>query len=200
VATAPTLPSVPAVKPTSRKPIMIGIASLAVVAGVLAVILVLKQPSTPKPAEPSIAATPTPTPGPAPAAAPAAPLPARVVGPAPVEAGKTVVQLVVETEPKGATVHLDGKRLGETPVAVEVSRADVGKLVVSKSGYESVNAALKLSDDARVSYTLEREQTRVSIKRQTKTTKPPAGTGAGMGSGSATPAKGDPKLEIKLTR
>ncbi|HEY5927867.1 MAG TPA: serine/threonine-protein kinase [Kofleriaceae bacterium] len=185
---APPMPAPPA-----KSPIRL-IAILAVLFGVCGVAFAVYKLLSAEPHATQAAATPAPPP-PAPAPAPQTP---PVVAAAPIEdtaPAKTSVQLVVDTAPQGATVKLDGKKLGITPISLSVTRADTGKLVVTKSGYESVTAELKLSDDARVSYELEREESRKGsvAKRPGKTAKPPS-------TGSATPPKGDPNLEIKLSR
>jgi hypothetical protein len=101
------------------------------------------------------AATPPVTARTAPAApARPAPPPARVVAtpiaaPAPAPAGKPdTIQLAVTTQPAGATVVLDGVRLGTTPFTASVpAKAAQGWLKVRMHGWIAVKTRVSLEHD-----------------------------------------------------
>ena len=60
------------------------------------------------------------------------------------------VHLHLTSTPGGATVALDGKRLGATPLDVELPRhAGEAQLVVSHAGFADVRQRLDLRDDRR---------------------------------------------------
>ncbi|ACY15207.1 serine/threonine-protein kinase [Haliangium ochraceum] len=55
--------------------------------------------------------------------------------------------VLVDSEPRGAKVLLDGRRLGETPLAIELSEAEIeriraGALVLEKAGYRAEQVEL----------------------------------------------------------
>ncbi|HEY0987233.1 MAG TPA: serine/threonine-protein kinase [Kofleriaceae bacterium] len=139
---------------------------------------------------------------PAAAAAPVAAPEARVASP-PAE----TVHLHLATTPAGADVELDGKRLGATPLDLEVARLDGdAQLVVSRDGFADVKQRIDLRSDQSVSLML------APAARPTKVVKRPAppppdrrdsaraNSAAGRTAGSAAPPKGDPSLDIRMSR
>lgn len=54
--------------------------------------------------------------------------------------------LIVETVPAGATIHLDGEKMGETPLEVEGLRAKKYSVRVELGGYESVDHEISLTE------------------------------------------------------
>jgi serine/threonine-protein kinase len=118
ITTSTPVPSV-----TDRRALTMGAAAIFVV-GLTSFIVVAAMDSSPpatqsRPASTPTAIAPRPTPAPAPAPsrtpAPRAPSPAR-----PASAAPATVLLHVTTEPAGATVVLDGERLGTTPFTARV--------------------------------------------------------------------------------
>lgn len=118
------------------------LAVAAVVLGVVTVIIVLARGTSraPNPPAPPAAAVVPTTPAP-----PASPPPVMTVQPPRVEDG--TVLLHVTTEPEGATVVLDGVRLGVTPLALRVQRKDGAWLKVRKRGYAAVKTRVSLDRD-----------------------------------------------------
>ena len=119
--------------PRSMRAIAIGIAVL--VGGFLLAMLVARQATSDAPEPPP----PAPAPVVAPAPAPAPPPP-----PAP---APTTVQLHVTTEPVGATVVLDGVRLGTTPFTSQVAIKKDGWLKVRMQGHAAVKKKVSLEHD-----------------------------------------------------
>lgn len=195
----------------SRRPNKVVIAAvLAVAFGVFGVVFAMtrtKKPAATAQAEPVQLTTPAPVPSPAPVPMP--PKPAvpetRVVttpppevpaGSAAPEVLPTTVTLVIWTDPKGATVTLDGQTLGTSPLKKDVPRSmDEGKLVVTKPGFEAWTRSMKLTENAKITVELARIVKKTTTKTTTKETKPP-----GTGSATTPPPKGDPSLDIKLSR
>jgi serine/threonine protein kinase len=156
--------------------------------------------------------------------APAAPEPPRdtpspgsstVARPAPVEAAPVAppgppvaetVHLHLVTTPGGALVELDGKRLGATPLDTDVTRLDgEAQLVLSHDGFTDVKQRIDLRSDQSRSLALPA----VPRPRLTRRPAPPpaerrdarAGSAAPRNAGSAAAQpKGDPNLDIRLTR
>lgn len=54
--------------------------------------------------------------------------------------------LIVETVPAGATIHLDGERVGETPIEIEGLRPKIYSVKVSMEGYEQVDHEIALTE------------------------------------------------------
>jgi hypothetical protein len=117
------------------------------------------------------------------------------------------VHLHLATAPGGADVELDGKRLGATPLDVELARLDGdAQLVVSRDGFVDVKQRIDLRSDQSVSLVL------APVARPAKAVKRPAppppdrrdstraGSAAGRTAGSAAPPKGDPSLDIRMSR
>jgi hypothetical protein len=118
------------------------------------------------------------------------------------------VRLRVTTTPAGATVELEGKRLGATPLDVELPRRDgEAQLVISRDGFTEVKQRLDLSDDSAVTLALPPIVRPARIIKRPAPPAPPRpvpvgrgpGSSAGSGSGSSAP-KGDPNLDIRLSR
>lgn len=75
---------------------------------------------------------------------------------------RRAVTLSVLSEPAGATVEVDGKELGVTPLyELSVPRGDAFKLSVSRPGYAPVVRNLRLLDDRELRFTLNQ----VSIRK-----------------------------------
>jgi serine/threonine protein kinase len=119
--------------PRSMRAIAIGAAVLA--GGFLLAMLVARQATSDAPEPPP----PTPAPVVAPAPAPAPPPPA---APAP-----TSVQLHVTSHPTGATVVLDGVRLGTTPFTSQVPIKKDGWLKVRLQGHAAVKEKVSFEHD-----------------------------------------------------
>src|SRR6185436_18905698 len=130
------------------------------------------QPPAPRPPHTerrAVAVPHEPAPAPAndPPAAAAAPVaaPEARVEPPPAE----TVHLHLVTTPAGADVELDGKRLGVTPLDVEVARLDGdAQLVVSRDGFADAKQRIDLRSDQSVSLML------APAARPTKVVKRPA--------------------------
>jgi serine/threonine protein kinase len=161
------------------------------------------------PAPPAEARAPS---APAAAAAPHEPPPvgaaAAVVHAPPVESlpvpAADTIHLHLTTAPAGATVELGGKRLGATPLDVDVARLDgEAQLVISRDGFSDVKQRLDLRADQSLSVVLPPVPRPPRVKRAP----PPAaerrdaraGSAAPRAAGSAAP-KGDPNLDIRLSR
>ena len=54
--------------------------------------------------------------------------------------------LIVETVPAGATIHLDGEKMGETPLEVEGLRAKKYSVRIELGGYEPVDHEISLME------------------------------------------------------
>ena len=54
--------------------------------------------------------------------------------------------LIVETVPAGATIHLDGERVGETPIEIEGLRPKIYSVKVAMEGYEQVDHEIALTE------------------------------------------------------
>jgi eukaryotic-like serine/threonine-protein kinase len=165
----------------------------------------------------SSAASPGPTaPAPSAATAPAnpdRPSAATVARPLPVEPAPpsaptaNTIHLHLTSTPGGAVVELDGKRLGATPLDVDATRGDRdAQLVVSRDGFTDVKQRLDLRADQSLSLALP------PVPRPRVIRRPPpppprverrdarAGSAAPANTGSAAPPKGDPNLDIRLSR
>jgi serine/threonine protein kinase len=169
-----------------------------------------EQPPTAEPRPPVAAHEPTPPAHDPPAHDPPAPAPAAAapaMPSAPVEPARAAtVHLHLTTTPVGATVELDGQRLGATPLDVDVAKLDGdAQLVVSRDGFVDVKQRLDLRSDQSVSLVLP------AIARPLRAIKRPAppppsrrdtaraASAAGSAAPSAAP-KGDPSLDIRLSR
>ena len=132
--------------------------------------------------------------------------PPRVVGPAPAieptkgsdtvvaEPPTTKVRLRVATKPVGATVTLDGKPLGKTPLDVELDpKRGSRTLVVSEPGYARLEQVFEGADGGAFELALKRNVVTTTAPRPTNT----ANT-AKPRSGSNSDTK--PNLDIRLTR
>ena len=66
-----------------------------------------------------------------------------------IEELKSTAKLVADSEPKGASVYVDNKKLGETPCTIEIDVGVEGKrevvVAVSKEGYQVKRARVKLT-------------------------------------------------------
>jgi eukaryotic-like serine/threonine-protein kinase len=109
---------------------------------------------------------------------------ARIDTPAPPPA--ETVHLHVATTPGGATVELDGKRLGATPLDVELARRDrEAHLVISHDGFTEVRQRLDLRGDQSLSLVLPPV---AHLPRVIKRVAPPA------------PVRRETDLDIRLSR
>jgi serine/threonine-protein kinase len=130
-----------------RRFVKVAIASTVLLLGFAGGALVLKETcgdTAPTP-EITAAAAPVPMVAPAPVVAPAA-----APTPAPVVAKADTIQLAVTTRPAGATVVLDGVRLGTTPYTATVpSKAAQGWLKVRMHGRVAVKTRVPLDRDVR---------------------------------------------------
>jgi eukaryotic-like serine/threonine-protein kinase len=127
-----------------------GAIALAVAAAVLLVLLVMRggddEPAD-LPATAAAAAIPS-------AASPAAePDPPR----------RDEIRLRVDTTPPGATVTLDGKRLGRTPIDMRIGASSgEGELELELPGYRSATRSIALDRDGRLRVSLDRDRRRSS--------------------------------------
>ncbi len=79
--------------------------------------------------------------------------------------GTATTQLTVETQPAGATVSLDGKRIGDAPSDTTVEGQDV-RVRASLAGYESVDTVAQLEGHQEVSLQLPLARTTTSLSVQ----------------------------------
>jgi eukaryotic-like serine/threonine-protein kinase len=128
----------------------------------------------------------------------AAPAPVIAVAPpdAPVEPAADTMHFHLTTTPAGATVALGGKRLGATPLDVELAKLDGdAQLVVSHDGFTEVRQRLDLRADRSVSLVL------APVARAPKLVRRPAPSPPARREPIRTPAPaGDPNLDIRLSR
>jgi hypothetical protein len=118
--------------PRSMRAIAIGAAVLA--GGFVLAMVVARQATTDTPEPPPPAPTPVVAPAPPPAPPPPAPAP-------------TSVQLHVTSHPTGATVVLDGVRLGTTPYTSQVPIKKDGWLKVRLQGHAAVKEKVSFEHD-----------------------------------------------------
>lgn len=59
-----------------------------------------------------------------------------------IPADQLVIPLVVESEPEGATVLLDGRQVGQTPLPLLLRPAQAGEIAVEASGWDGVRVRL----------------------------------------------------------
>jgi eukaryotic-like serine/threonine-protein kinase len=151
-------PAPPRVGPVGQRRALLFVAvSVGTVLGVAAVVIVLllsgdHQSSPPGAPAPVVTSAPMPA-APPDAAAKRAMLPPVAVDAAVVpggDAAPATVQLQITSVPSGATVLLDGKRLGHTPYDEPVA-ADSAKhtLKLRKTGYNSVHVEIELTSNVR---------------------------------------------------
>ena len=206
-ATAPTISTQTApvaAPPPSRRILVIALA-LAIL-GVIAVIVIMMMKGESQPAvevadKANQASKPL---------APDKPIddkpdkPPRVVGPAsPIEPSKgsdapvvdppsSKVRLRVGTKPVGATVTLDGKPLGKTPLDLELdAQRGARTLVISEPGYARLEQVFEGADGGSFELALKRNVvTTTSAPRPTSTAKPRSGSNSDT----------KPNLDIRLTR
>lgn len=123
-------PPAPAVARRGMPGLALGLVALAIVAGVVAAVVAWRGRSGEAPA--SAAAAPASTT--APSSAPAAPAPEQPAR-----------ELLIESDPGGAVVSVDGRRLeGETPVTLRVAAgaAAPGEVTLERRGYETARVAI----------------------------------------------------------
>jgi serine/threonine-protein kinase len=118
--------------PRSMRAVAIGAAVLA--GGFVLAMFVAREASPDAPQPPPPAPAPAVAPAPAPAPPPPAPAP-------------TTVQLHVTTQPSGATVVLDGVRLGTTPFTSQVPIKKDGWLKVRMQGHAAVKEKVSFEHD-----------------------------------------------------
>jgi PKD repeat protein len=82
--------------------------------------------------------------------------------PEPVEfetvANDRVVRAVIDSEPSGATLYIDGEKIGTTPVRGEIPAGEEGRrlrVVLKKEGYQPSRARLRLQEGDANSYTFD---------------------------------------------
>jgi serine/threonine-protein kinase len=166
----------------------------AVVAAAQPAVPATEQPAVPAPEQPAVVAAAQP-PATEQPAVPASPSTAAAAAPA------DTVHLHVSTTPAGALVELDGKRLGTTPLDVELARRDrEAQLVLSRDGFAEVTRRVALAGDRSVVVALPAIARQQKIVRRVPPPPPPqpAPERAAAGSGSA--ANADPKLDIRWSR
>jgi hypothetical protein len=107
------------------------------------------------------------------------------------------VHLHLATTPAGASVELDGKRLGATPLDVELPRRDGEvQLVMSRDGFADLKQRVDLSADRSLSLTLRGVRPAKLVRRPP----PPPPPDKREPVRAADPPKGDPNLDIRLSR
>ncbi|MDQ3367629.1 MAG: protein kinase [Myxococcota bacterium] len=114
----------------------------------------------------------------------------------------TTRRYLIETKPSGATVTVNGTSIGVTPLSIDREvAAGTGELVIEKSGFQSVTKQIQL--DAEVTLDVELARKIVTDPRKVEkkpvidrkpADKPPTVTKG------ADSTKGDPTLDIRLTR
>jgi serine/threonine protein kinase len=108
------------------------------------------------------------------------------------------IHLHLTSTPGSATVQLDGKRIGATPLDVELARRDgEAQLVISRGGFADVKQRLDLRADRSISIVLP------PIARPPRVVKrpaPPAVDRREPARAGSAAAKGDPNLDIRLSR
>ncbi|HEY0484338.1 MAG TPA: serine/threonine-protein kinase [Kofleriaceae bacterium] len=156
---------------------------------------VARAPARPVAAEPA----PLPAPEPAPELAPVSVAPAAAVPVAPEarSAPPETIRLRLTTTPVGATVQLDGKRLGATPLDVELARLDGdGQLVISRDGFGDIRQRLDLRADRSFSVVL---PPAARPPRGIRRPAPPV-VDRRDPARVAAPPRVDPNLDIRLSR
>lgn len=201
-ATAPTISTQAApvaAPPPSRRTLVIALA-LAIVAVIAVIVVVMMKGESP----PAVEVADKPNPPSTPPAPDKPDKPPRVVGPAsPIEPSKgsdapvvdppsSKVRLRVGTKPVGATVTLDGKPLGKTPLDLELdAQRGARTLVISEPGYARLEQVFEGADGGSFELALKRNVvTTTSAPRPTSTAKPRSGSNSDT----------KPNLDIRLTR
>ena len=168
-AQEPALVAVVSVAP-SRKKWLIGAGVAAAIAVLLGVVVLRggrgegEDTEKPKPAVSTPAQTPAPTASPAPAPTPAptetatpTPAPTPTAAPAPPPSASNKIAFRVDSTPRGATVTLNGKAIGKTPVTIQVPRArKPGQLKIALQGHLPVGRKIDLSRPVDMNVALER--------------------------------------------
>ncbi len=103
-------------------------------------------------------------------------------------------QLRIVSVPAGATIVLDGTKLGVTPLETSVDRAErSAQLVISRRGYTDAVRTIDLRDAVALEISL------AAVPKET-TNRPPRGEPKKGPPDVKPPPKGDPALDIRLTR
>jgi hypothetical protein len=119
-----------------RYALVVTVAALVVMALLALVLQAKSSPAPTRPTRDAAPIVPSPPPRPAPPPAPA------------VSAPRTTVMLEVTSNPSGATVVLDGVRLGVTPFSAPVPiKSDDAWLKVRLHGYAAVKTRVSLAND-----------------------------------------------------
>jgi serine/threonine-protein kinase len=154
----PAPPALAAVPPPVRGPVpmrvLLTVAALTLIGAAVVWAFALRREPAPAPA-PVRVAVPAPVPVPAPAPAPA-PVPVPVPVPAPAPA-PVLAELSVDSTPPGATVLLDGERIGETPVSTRLP-ADAKRRVLrlEMAGYRPEVREIVLDQSRAVAVAMKR--------------------------------------------
>ncbi len=201
----PAVSQAPEAVPSSRRTLVIALAFA--ILGVIAVIIVMMMKSDPPPsievADKQNTAGKPPEPEQPDKIDNKNNKPPRVVGPAsPIEPSQgsdvpvgeppaSKVRLRVETKPVGATVTLEGKPLGKTPLDVELdAKRGSRTLVVSEPGYARLEQVFEGAGGGSFELALKRNVVSPSAPRPTSTAKPRGGSNSDT----------KPNLDIRLTR
>ncbi|HEY5937379.1 MAG TPA: serine/threonine-protein kinase [Kofleriaceae bacterium] len=179
----------PAPKPTNRNTLIAGlIIGILVVGGLGVFAATRRSEGGEKPAQPPAVAKRE---DPAPRAGTPDPKQPPVTAPPKV----ATHHYQIDTKPTGAAVTLNGESLGVTPVAVDRPVGDgSGELVITKSGFEPVTKQVRLDSEVTLDIELDRKVTADSRKPR-KPSKPDKPKNP-----DRPPTKGDPTLDIRLSR
>jgi serine/threonine protein kinase len=111
-----------------------------------------REPATPTA---RVEEPPSPAPAPAPTSSPApraAPTPATTPEPAPAAAAKDPMRrnstMTITTQPAGAELTIDGKRVGASPFVVDATPGTIVEIVARKDGYLSTTRLARFGDVA----------------------------------------------------
>ncbi|HET7502691.1 MAG TPA: protein kinase [Kofleriaceae bacterium] len=199
---AVTSAGTPPALPTSRRRRRAWLLAVPAIAAIgLAGWLVVRHGDAPAAAGPRVASTaPEPVERRAPDPAPAAAAPAPASREAHIAPPVATIHLHLATTPAGAAVELAGKRLGATPLDVDLAREDAeAQLVISRAGFAPLQQPLDLRADRSLSLVLAPLGRPPRIVRRPAPVERAAPAAPGQGSGSAA-AKGDPNLDIRMSR
>jgi len=192
--TAATHPAAP-VPAKGRGMLIALILAILAIGGVAVVFAMNKSADDSKPPAPVAKVEPAPTPE---------PVKVDTAKPRVVGAPKaTTRHYQIDTKPAGATVTLDGEQIGVTPLSIDRDVGEgSGELVIAKSGYEKVTKPIRLDSEVTLDVELDRKVVAVEKRppERRPERKPPAEKKPPPSKGSDTPTKGDPTLDIRLSR
>ena len=175
----------------------------ALVLAAAAAILLLMR-STADQAEPAASAAPQVNALQAASAAPSAASPAAATPPAAALPGGAEIRLRIDTTPQGATATLEGRRLGRTPIDVQVPASEEeGEVELELRGYRTLTRQVSLARDGEIQVELRRESRESRESRRSSRSKSDRKSGRSReddDSGRAEPERSPVDLDIKEGR